>query len=94
MQECVCLLQDAVIREDVAGWQLAFLQDRVRTMSGKPQYYGTQFDVDENGWPTPFPIEDPARVNERRAGLGLNSLEERQEQMIEQERKRRCFPGC
>ena len=90
MGECVSLLEGAVAREDVAGWQLAFLQDRVRTLSGKPQYYGTQFDVDENGWPTPFPIEDSATVNERRARLGLNSIEERQEQMTEQERKRRA----
>ncbi|MGQ7260646.1 DUF6624 domain-containing protein [Vreelandella sp. V005] len=90
MAECVGLLEDAVAREDVAGWQLAFLQDRVRTLSGKPQHYGTQFDVDENGWPTPFPIEDSTTVNERRALLGLNSLEERLEQMTEQERKRRA----
>lgn len=90
MAECVSLLEDAVAREDVAGWQLAFLQDRVCTLSGKPQYYGTQFDIDENGWPTPFPIEKSATVNERRSRLGLGSLEERQEQMAEQERKRRA----
>jgi len=93
MGECVSLLEDAVAREDVAGWQLAFLQDRVRTLSGKPQYYGTQFDIDENGWPIPFPVEDSATVNERRECLGLNSLEERQEQMTEQERKRRANNG-
>lgn len=90
MAECVSLLEDAVAREDVAGWQLAFLQDRVRTMAGKPQYYGTQFDIDEGGWPIPFPIEDAATVNERRARLGLNTLEERQEQMTEGERGRRA----
>src|SRR5690606_17893401 len=90
MGECIPLLEDAVAREDVAGWQLAFLQDRICTLSGKPQYYGTQFDADENGWPTPFPIEDSANVNERRARLGLNSLEERQEQITEQIRKRRA----
>ncbi|WP_089707394.1 DUF6624 domain-containing protein [Vreelandella arcis] len=89
MAECAGLLEEAVAREEGAGWQLAFLQDRVRTLSGKPQVYGTQFDVDEKGWPTPFPIEDAATVNERRVRLGLNSLEERQEQMVEQERKRR-----
>ncbi|MDR5886613.1 DUF6624 domain-containing protein [Vreelandella janggokensis] len=88
MAQCVGLLEEAVAREDVVGWQLAFLQDRVRILSGKSQYYGTQFDADENGWPTPFPIEDFATVNERRARLGLNSLEERLEQMTEQERKR------
>jgi hypothetical protein len=90
MAECVGLVEVAVARKDAAGWQLAFLQDRVRTLSGDPQYYGTQFDIDENGWPIPFPIEDTATVNERRARLGLNSLEERKEQMTEQERKRRA----
>lgn len=90
MAECVSLLEDAIAREDAAGWQLAFLQDRLLTLSGKPQCYGTQFDIDENGWPTPFPTEDSATLNERRARLGLNSIEERQEQMTEQERKRRA----
>lgn len=90
MGESASLLEDAVAREDAAGWQLAFLKDRVCMLSGKPQYYGTQFDIDEDGWPIPFPIEDSARVNERRARLGLNSLEERQEQMTERERKRRA----
>ncbi|MGM0952593.1 MAG: DUF6624 domain-containing protein [Pseudomonadota bacterium] len=93
MGECVSLLEDAVAREDVAGWQLAFLQDRVRTLSGKPQYYGTQFDIDENGWPVPFPVENSVTVNERRERLGLNSLEEREEQMTEQEQKRRANNG-
>lgn len=90
MAECVGLLEEAVGRGDVAGWQLAFLQDRVCTLAGQPQYYGTQFDVDEQGWPTPFPVKDPATVNKRRARLGLNSLEERLEQMLEQERMRRA----
>lgn len=93
MAECAVLLEDAVARADAPGWQLAFLHDRVRTLSGRPQYYGTQFDVDENGWPIPLPIEDAAAVDERRARLGLNSLEERQNQMAEQERKRRASSG-
>ncbi|WP_432695570.1 DUF6624 domain-containing protein [Marinobacterium sp. YM272] len=90
MAECVGLLEEAVVREDAEGWQLAFLQDRVCTLAGKPQHYGTQFDVDESGWPTPFPIEGAAGVNERRARLGLNSLEERLEEMTERERLRRA----
>ncbi|MCD1632094.1 DUF6624 domain-containing protein [Marinobacter shengliensis] len=90
MDECVSLLEDAFAKEDLAGWQFAFLQDRVLTLSGNRQYYGTQFDVNENGWPTPFPIEDFATVNERRARLGLNSIEERLEQMTVQDRKRRA----
>lgn len=90
MAQCVGLLEEAVGRGDVAGWQLAFLQDRVCTLAGKPQYYGTQFDIDAEGWPTPFPIDEAATVNERRARLGLNSLEERLAQMLEQERTRRA----
>lgn len=90
LAECVGLLEEAVEKSDVEGWQLAFLQDRVCTLAGKPQYYGTQFDTDENGWPTPFPIDDAAGVNERRARLGLNSLEERLEEMKERERQRRA----
>lgn len=90
MAECVPLLEDAVAKANAPGWQMAFLQDRVRTLAGEAQYYGTQFDVDEDGWPVPFPIQDPAKVNQRRARLGLNSLEERLDQMIEQERRRRA----
>jgi len=90
MAECARLLEAAVARGEAPGWQLAFLRDRLCVLSGKPQYYGTQFDVDENGWPVPFPIADSATVNERRARLGLNTLEERQQQMTEQERRRRA----
>lgn len=89
MSECIELLKQAVSKEDAEGWQLAFLQDRVLTMSGKNQLYGTQFDVDEDGWPIPFPISEPDTVNERRETLGLNSLEERLEQMRGREQQRR-----
>lgn len=87
MTECVALMKQSV--DDIEGWQLAFLQDRVLTMSGKDQYYGTQFDKDDEGWPKPFPIADPDSVNERRLALGLNTLEARFEQMVEREKNRR-----
>ena len=89
MAECVGLLKQAAAADEAEGWQQAFLQDRILTMSGKEQLYGTQFDVDEEGWPVPFPITEPATVNKRREALGLNSLEERLEQMYERERLRR-----
>ena len=42
----------------------------MRVHAGQPQLYGTQFTVtgDEFG---PFPIEDPQRLDERRAEAGL-----------------------
>lgn len=87
MTDSVKLLKDAVTRNDIESWQFAFLQDRILTMSGKEQIYGTQFDVDEKGWPVPFPIKEAETVNQRRKNLGLNSLEERQEEMFEREKK-------
>lgn len=89
VSNCSELLKTGVAEGEVEGWQLAFLEDRVRIMSGKSQLYGTQFDVDKEGWPIPFPIFDPETVNERRKALGLNSLEERWEQMRKREQQRR-----
>ncbi len=89
MEECVVLLKQLVTVNEVEGWQRAFLQDRILTMSGKEQIYGTQFDIDDEGWPIPFPITEPEKVNERRKQFGLNSLEERLNQMREQESLRR-----
>ena len=57
--------------------QVAMLEDRVRTFSGLPQIYGTQFAWDERGEMQPLPIEDAARVDERRAAIGLPPLAEK-----------------
>ena len=89
MSRCADLLEVAVNDEDADGWQLAFLRDRLLTMSGEMQIYGTQFDQDPDGWPIPFPIQDPIGVDERRLGLGLNSLDERIAEMREREKARR-----
>ena len=66
MVHAVELLEVCVAKKEVEGWQLAFLQDRINTMAGREQVYGTQFDSDEKGWPIPFPILDPENVNYRR----------------------------
>jgi hypothetical protein len=49
---------------------LAYLEDRVRVHAGQPQLYGTQFTV-TSGTFGPYPIEDPQRLDERRAAAGL-----------------------
>lgn len=66
---------------DVPPAQIAMLEDRIRKFEGKPQLYGTQFDWDENGQLSPGAIEDEANVDARRAGVGLNSLQQRTEEM-------------
>ncbi len=74
---CLELLQVAASRSEAQSWQPAYLLDRIRVFEGKPQVYGTQFDRDEHGEMSPCPVEEPAGLNQRRAAIGLDSIEER-----------------
>ncbi len=76
MKKCLHLLQEAVIENKVDPIGMAYLQDRICVYEGKPQLYGTQFDWDAQGMMSPNPYDDLHLVNQRRASLGLNSLEE------------------
>jgi len=69
-------LSAAARRGEVPAWQVASLEDRIRTFEGRPQRYGTQFDWDASGQLSPLPIEDPLGVDERRQAVGLRPLEE------------------
>ena len=64
------LMQAAVASGEADGSELAFLVDRVRVARGEPQMYGTQCRADGS----PQPIEDPERLEERRAAAGLESF--------------------
>ena len=61
---------------EVPAWQAAMLEDRMRTLEGRQQRYGTQCDWDESGQLSPLPIEDRPGVDERRRAVGLPPLEE------------------
>ncbi len=69
------LLQNAVNNNDAEGWCFAYLKDRTLTMKGKPQIYGSQFDM-QDGKVVPFPIENPDIVDELRKELGLDTVAE------------------
>jgi hypothetical protein len=71
------LVRVAADTGDVDPIQVAMLEDRIRTYSGLPQRYGTQFDWDEDGVMNPRPIEDPEHVDERRRAIGLPPLAEK-----------------
>ncbi len=91
MRPCRDLLEAAVQRGEAPGWQLAKLGDRILTLEGKPQRYGTQFDWDDNGEVAPLPIEDITRVDELRAQVGLEPLAEataRQRRNVEENGER------
>ena len=77
-------LQNAADQGRAESWQPALLEDRIRSLEGRPQKYGTQFDWDESGEMSPYPeIEDPSNVNALRSSVGLPPIEE----AIEDQRK-------
>ena len=49
----------------------AYLWDRVALNSGRPQRYGTQMRCVGQAWAPVSPIEDPAKLDERRRWVGL-----------------------
>jgi hypothetical protein len=68
------LLREASERGDARLGHLAYLEDRVRVNAGLPQLYGTQFRSTIDGRRELYPIEDEARVDERRARMGMGPL--------------------
>lgn len=81
MRQALELLRDAVVRAEVSPAQPAFLEDRICCFEGRPQVYGTQFEPGDDGLPRPYVIADPEHVNERRRAIGLNTIEERTQEL-------------
>ncbi len=54
----------------------AMLHDEVLRAEGKKQKYGTLVEMDDSGKYRLYPLEDEAKVNERRSSVGLIPLEE------------------
>ena len=77
MRGAVSLVERSVRAGDTEPRCLAALMDRIRTLEGRPQLYGSQYDWDEFGDLNPFPIEDADNVDVRRASVGLEPLAER-----------------
>jgi len=75
-EQCLALLRDAVAAGEADARHAAYLEDRVAMHRGRPQRYGTQFRQSEGGGYEPYTLEDPARVDEWRASVGLEPLAE------------------
>lgn len=73
--QCLVLLRAAVEQGQASRKNLAYLEDRVAMHRGRPQRYGTQFVGKDSGF-EPYQLEDPARVDEWRAEVGLGTLAE------------------
>jgi hypothetical protein len=79
-RHCLTLLRAAVEAGEADPEQLAYLADRVCVNLGQPQFYGTQMQMVDDQI-MPWPIQDEANVDARRAALGLEPLAEYLAQM-------------
>lgn len=50
--------------------------DKIRILSNKPQLYGTQYKINENQKAELLPVENTAKLAERRKKAGLQPLDE------------------
>lgn len=64
------VLEPLVASGEVEGEAYAKMFDRLAISEGRPQRYGTQFSCESNRW-TLAPLEDEARVEAWRAGMGI-----------------------
>jgi hypothetical protein len=62
--------------DEVEPRNTAYLEDRVRVAEGRLQRYGTQFFTNSEGEYGPRAIEDLEHVDQRRAELDMDTLEE------------------
>ncbi|WP_369182517.1 DUF6624 domain-containing protein [Streptomyces sp. Y1] len=74
-RRAVALLAQAVARGAASPRDLAFLADRLAVNEGREQRYGTQIGAVADGRPVPWPCEDPARLDERRAEVGIEPFD-------------------
>jgi len=73
-QRCLKLLEQAVAAGEASPGDLASLTDRVLLADGATQIYGTQMTAREGRY-IACRLRDPETVDERRASVGLETLE-------------------
>lgn len=70
------LMRQAVSAGSAGPRELAFLHDRTLVNEGRKQIYGTQIAGVKGGAPLPWPCEEPERVDELRAEVGIEPFDE------------------
>lgn len=81
-ERCLTLMQN-LPEAEVRPQNIAALTDRIRINRNLPQLYGTQFQGEGKKF-GPYPIEDEARLDERRRQFGLESFAQYKARMIAQ----------
>jgi hypothetical protein len=76
-EKYLSMIREAVKKGSADPANLALLEDRVALRQGKKQIYGTQLAYDETtGESYVQPLEDPDNVDNRRAAIGLEKLQD------------------
>lgn len=71
------VLRACAAHNRVPFWHVAYLEDRIAMLEGRPQQYGTQWiDDPVDGRIRPWKLADPIRVNELRRTAGIGPLPE------------------
>jgi len=86
-------VEAAVDQGDAHPSHYACLLDRVRMSEGRPQVYGSQFVVHDDQTLMPWPIDDPAAVDQRRFRVGMAPLAAQARDMEHQYRVRGVLWG-
>jgi hypothetical protein len=74
-KEVLSLLLEETKRGRIPAWHAAYVEDRIAMYEQRPQRYGTQWlDDPLDGRTRPWPIEEQAKVDGRRASVGLGPL--------------------
>jgi len=75
IQKYLPLIREETRQGGLAPQNLALMEDRVLVFQGQPQVYGSQVRTNTStGQAEFFPIAEEARVDERRATMGLGTL--------------------
>jgi hypothetical protein len=70
------LMRQAVSAGSASPRELAFLRDRTLVNEGRKQICGTQIAGVKDGAPVPWPCEEPERMDELRAEVGIEPFDE------------------
>lgn len=73
-RRCLKLLEEAVAAGEASPTDLAYLTDRVLLASGEQQIYGTQMSAHAGRF-IACRVNHPETVNDRRASVGLGTIE-------------------
>jgi hypothetical protein len=76
-EEVLSEMKKHIERKNANPSNYAYLIDRVKVNTGKPQVYGTQMKLNQDGSSyEPKPVIEPENLNKRREEVGLSTIEE------------------